>query len=92
MVAGSILNGVIGVSRWHTPSSRTMVLGSTQPLTEINTRNISWGVQAAGAYGLQPYHLHVPIVLKSEGLKLLELSGLAQSCNGIALALRLIFL
>jgi hypothetical protein len=26
-----------------------MVLGSTQPLTEMSTRNISWGVNAAGA-------------------------------------------
>jgi hypothetical protein len=26
-------------------------LGSTQPLTEMCTRNISWGVNAAGAYG-----------------------------------------
>jgi hypothetical protein len=26
-----------------------MALGSTQPLTEMNTRNISWGVKAAGA-------------------------------------------
>ena len=25
------------------PSDRTMVLGSTQPLTEISTRRISWG-------------------------------------------------
>ena len=37
-------------SRWchwnffiDNPSGRTMVLGSTQPLTEISTRNISWG-------------------------------------------------
>jgi hypothetical protein len=30
---------------------RTMALGSTQPLTEMSTRNISWGVNAAGAYG-----------------------------------------
>jgi hypothetical protein len=27
----------------HNPSGRTMALGSTQPLTEISTRNISWG-------------------------------------------------
>jgi hypothetical protein len=27
-----------------------MALGSTQPLTEMSTRNISWGVNAAGAY------------------------------------------
>jgi hypothetical protein len=28
---------------------RTMALGSTQPLTEMSTRLISWGVKAAGA-------------------------------------------
>jgi hypothetical protein len=26
-----------------------MALGSTQPLTEMSTRNISWGVKSAGA-------------------------------------------
>jgi hypothetical protein len=26
-----------------------MALGSTQPVTEMSTRNISWGVNAAGA-------------------------------------------
>ena len=62
-------------------------LGLTQPLTEISTRNISWGVNAAGAYGWQPYHLHVPIVLKSGTLNLLEPSGSVQACNGIALPL-----
>jgi hypothetical protein len=40
-------------------------LGLTQPLTEMSTRNISWGVKAAGAYGWQPYQLHLPIFLKS---------------------------
>jgi hypothetical protein len=28
-----------------------VALGSTQPLTEMSTRDISWGVKAAGAYG-----------------------------------------
>jgi len=28
-----------------------MALGLTQPLTEMSTKNISWGVKAAGAYG-----------------------------------------
>jgi hypothetical protein len=28
---------------WLTPSGRTMVLGSTQLLTEMSTRNIFWG-------------------------------------------------
>jgi hypothetical protein len=69
-VAGSIPDVVIGIFHWHNPSGRTMVLGSTKPLTEISTRNISWGVKAAGAYVWQPYHLHVPIVLKSGSLNL----------------------
>ena len=37
-VAGSIPDGVIGIFHWHNPS-----LGLTQPLTEMSTRNISWG-------------------------------------------------
>jgi len=34
--------GVIGIFHWHNPD-RTMALGSTQPLTEMSTRRISWG-------------------------------------------------
>jgi hypothetical protein len=32
-----------GIFHGHNPSDRTMALGSTQPLTEMNTRIISWG-------------------------------------------------
>jgi len=42
-VAGSIPNGVIGFFHWHNPSGRTTALGLTQPLTEMSTRNVSWG-------------------------------------------------
>jgi len=42
-VAGSIPDGVIGIFHWHIPSGRTMALGSTQPLTQMCTRNISLG-------------------------------------------------
>jgi hypothetical protein len=42
-VAGSIPYEVIGFWNWPNPSSRTMILGSTQPLTEISTRNFSGG-------------------------------------------------
>jgi hypothetical protein len=42
-VAGSIPNGVIGIFHWHNTSGRTMALGSTQPLTDMSTRNISLG-------------------------------------------------
>ena len=84
-VAGSIPDGVIGIFHWRNPSGHTMALGSTQPLTEMSTRNISWGVKAASVYGWQPYDLHVPTVLKSGSLSLLEPSGPVQACNGIAL-------
>jgi hypothetical protein len=30
---------------------RTMALRLTQPVTEMSTRNIPWGVKAAGALG-----------------------------------------
>jgi len=59
-----------------------MALGLTQPLTEMSTRNISWGVKAC--VGLTTYHLHVPIVLKSGTLNLLEPSGPVQTCSGTA--------
>jgi hypothetical protein len=42
---------------------------------------------AVGAYGWQPFHFHVPIVLESGSLNFLEPSGPAQACNGIALPL-----
>ena len=48
-VAGSIPDGGIGIFHRHIPSGRTVALGLIQPLTEMNTRNISCGVKAAGA-------------------------------------------
>jgi hypothetical protein len=42
-VAGSIPDGVIGIFQWYNPSGRTMALDSTQSLTEMSTRCISWG-------------------------------------------------
>ena len=42
-VAGSVPDGVIGIFHWHNPPDPTMALGSTQPLTEMSTRRISWG-------------------------------------------------
>jgi len=66
-----------------------MALELTQPLTEMSTRNISWGVKAVCAYGFQTYQIHKPIVLKSGSLNLVEPSGPVQACNGIALPLPL---
>jgi hypothetical protein len=54
MVACSIPDRVTGISHRLNPFDKTMALGSTQLLTEMNTRSISWGggggVKVAGAY------------------------------------------
>jgi hypothetical protein len=42
-VAGLIPDDVSGCFHWHNPSGRTMALGLKQPLSEMSTRNISWG-------------------------------------------------
>jgi hypothetical protein len=42
-VADSIPDEVIGIFSRPNPSSRTMVLGLTQPLTEMSTRNFPGG-------------------------------------------------
>jgi len=47
------------------------------------------GGNAAGAWGWQPYHIHVPIIFKYGSLMLQETSGPVQVCNGIALLLLL---
>jgi hypothetical protein len=83
--AGSIPYGVTGIFHWHNRFGCTMALGLTQPLTEMSTSRISWGVKAAIVWGWQPYHLNVPTLLKSGNLILLEPSGPVHACNGIAL-------
>ena len=83
--AVSIPDGVFGIFHWNNRSGRNMTLGLTQPLTQMNTSNISCGVKATDAWGWQPYYLHVPIVLKPGSLNLLEPSGPVRPCNGIAL-------
>jgi hypothetical protein len=40
---GRGFDGVIKIFHWHNPSGRTMAVGSTQPVTEISTRSVSWG-------------------------------------------------
>ena len=64
-----------------------MALESTQSLTEMSTRNISWGVKAVGAQGWQPYELFVPFVMKSGSPNPLETSAPIQACTGNALPL-----
>jgi hypothetical protein len=82
-VMGSIPDGVIGVFHLRNPSGRTMVLGSTQSLSEMRTSNISWGLKAARADNLNTFMCRMS--LKSGSPNLLELSGSVKACNGIAL-------
>jgi hypothetical protein len=51
-VAGSIPDSVTGIFHWHNPSGRTMALGLTQLLTELSTRNNSWGGKGGQWLGL----------------------------------------
>ena len=73
-VAGSIPAGVIGIFHWPYPSGLSMALGSTQPLTEMCTRSISWGLRRPmrKADNLPP---SCAVVMKSGNLNFLEPSG-----------------
>ena len=61
-----------------------MALGSTQRLTEMSTRSISWGTggRCVRLTTLQP---SCAVVMKSGNLNFLEPSGPLQACNGTGL-------
>jgi hypothetical protein len=61
--------------------------GSTQPLTKISNKNISWAVKATGTLAWLSYHLHTLIFLKFGSPNFLEPSGPIQTCNWFALPL-----
>jgi len=67
-----------------------MALGSTQPLTEMSTRNISWG-KGGRCVRLPTLPPSCTVVMKSGNLNFLEPSGPLQACNGIVLLLPLPF-
>jgi hypothetical protein len=82
-VAGSIPDEVSGYFNLLNTSSRTMALGSTQPLTERSTRNLSGGKgRSAGEWGWQPLrHLWADClenVGASTSHKLIDLHSLLQ--------------
>ena len=79
-IAGSIPDDINGIFQLHNPSVRTIAQRLTQPLTEMSTRNLSWGVKAASMCWLFRY---------SEKLTLLETSWPVQACNGVDLPLPL---
>ena len=65
-----------------------MALGSIQPLTEMNTRSISWG-KGGRCVRLTTLPPSCAVVTKSGSLNFLEPSGTVQSCNGTSLPLPL---
>jgi len=68
---------------WN-PSDSTMALGSTQPLTEMSTRSISWG-KGGRCVRLTTLLPSCAVVTKSGNLNFLEPSGPLRACNGTAL-------
>jgi hypothetical protein len=58
-----------------------MALASTQPLTEMNTRYISWG-KGGRCVRLTTLPPSCAVVMKSGNLNFLEPSGPLQVCNG----------
>ena len=63
---------------------RTTALGSTQPLTEMSTRSISWG-KGCWCVRLTALPPSCAVVMKSGNRNFLEPSGPVQACNGTAL-------
>ena len=85
-VMSLITDGVIGIFQWYNPSGRTMALGSTQPLTEMSTRCISWRGKGSGCVRLTTFPPSCAVVMKSGNLNFLEPSRPLQACNGTAFA------
>ena len=74
----------IAIFHWHIPSGHIVALGSTQLLTEMSTRNISWG---GGKGGRFVWLTTLPPIcadcLADWSLKLLEPLWSFQACAGI---------
>ena len=66
-----------------------MALGSTQPLTEISTRSISWG-KGGRCIRLTTLPPSCAVVMKSGNLNFLESFGPLEACNGTALPLSVV--
>ena len=84
-VAGTIPSVVTGIFHWHNPSGPHYGPGVDSVSNRNEYQEYFLEAKAAGTYFWQPYHLHVPIVLKSGSLSLLEPTGPVQACNGNAL-------
>ena len=87
-VAVSNPDGFFGIFLSHNPSSLTLALGSTQPLTEMSTRNICWGVEAEGrADKITTFMCRLSLILGASTTR--KLQGLSKPVAGTALSLLL---
>jgi hypothetical protein len=78
-IAGSIPDEVTGFFNWPKPSSRTTALGSTQPLTEMITRNLP-GCKGRPARKADLIAICQPTVCKMWGLRCLTILWLSTGC------------
>jgi hypothetical protein len=85
-VAGSILDEVIEFFNWPIPSSRTMALGSTQPLTEMSTRNLLGG-EGRPAHRADNRHLWADCLENVGSLDVSQPYGPSRSVTRISLPL-----
>jgi len=76
-----------GADKFLARPGRTQAQKHVRDARDFNNIETRAVIKTAGSQGWQPYHLHVPIVLKSGSLNLLEPSGPVQACSGIALPL-----
>jgi hypothetical protein len=83
-VAGLIPDSAIGIFHWHNLSGSTLALGSTQLLTQMNTRNFLGG---KGGRCVRLTILQCSCAKCLEILNLLEPYVPVQACNGVALPL-----
>jgi hypothetical protein len=75
---------IIRILKLLNPSGRTMALGSTKPLAEMSTMDISWGQMRPVRMVDNLTTLMCRLSWNSGSLNLLESQGPAQACDGIA--------
>jgi hypothetical protein len=83
-VAALIPDGIIAIFHWLNPSGGIMTLGSTQPLTETNTKDLSWGQRRSLLRADNLTTFMYRLSRNSGNLNLQELQGPVPACNGIA--------
>ena len=80
------------ILQWHISFRPYHGPGVDSAPSENEYQEYFLGLKAVGAWGWQTHHLHVPNVMKSGSIKLLEPSGPHRACYGTALPLPYIYI